>query len=68
MLAPLTGAKVYVMRQYTMEKYMLYNDIYRITRMTSVPTIMVMRVAGGGCARVILGIAMRKAAGISWIV
>ncbi|KAF2169257.1 hypothetical protein M409DRAFT_64982 [Zasmidium cellare ATCC 36951] len=42
MLAPLTGAKVYVMRQYTMEKYMLYNDIYRITRMTSVPTIMVM--------------------------
>ena len=40
MLAPLTGAKVYIMRQFDLSKYMLYNDIYRITRMTSVPTIM----------------------------
>ena len=40
MLAPLTGAKVYIMRQFDLNKYMLYNDIYRITRMTSVPTIM----------------------------
>jgi acyl-CoA synthetase (AMP-forming)/AMP-acid ligase II len=34
------GAKVFIMRAFDVQKYLLYMDIYRITFMASVPTIM----------------------------
>lgn len=37
-----TGAKVYIMAKFNFRQYLLYMDIYRITYMASVPTIMVM--------------------------
>ncbi|KAJ5621649.1 hypothetical protein N7528_006432 [Penicillium herquei] len=36
------GAKIYIMMEFTLERYLLFLDIYRITFMTSVPTIMTM--------------------------
>ncbi|PVH74830.1 acetyl-CoA synthetase-like protein [Cadophora sp. DSE1049] len=36
------GAKVFVMKSFAIDKYLLFMDIYRITYMASVPTIMVM--------------------------
>ena len=36
------GAKVYIMPAFSLEKYLLFMDIYRITFMASVPTIMTM--------------------------
>jgi 4-coumarate--CoA ligase len=42
MNAILSGAKVFIMREFSLEKYMHFLDIYRITNMNAVPTIMVM--------------------------
>jgi 4-coumarate--CoA ligase len=36
------GAKVFIMKKFNLSQYLLYMDIYRITYMASVPTIMVM--------------------------
>lgn len=35
------GVKVFIMPRYSIEKYLLYLDIYRITFLTGVPTLMV---------------------------
>lgn len=42
MMAARLGAKVFIMSKFTLEKYLLYLDIYRITFMSSVPTILTM--------------------------
>lgn len=39
--AALMGVKVFIMMQYSIEKYLLFLDIYRITFLTGVPTLMV---------------------------
>jgi acyl-CoA synthetase (AMP-forming)/AMP-acid ligase II len=36
-----TGAKVFIMRHYTIDRYLLFLDIYRITFLTGVPTLLV---------------------------
>ncbi|KAJ5733813.1 hypothetical protein N7493_002599 [Penicillium malachiteum] len=36
------GAKIFIMMEFSLEKYLLFLDIYRITFMTTVPTIMTM--------------------------
>lgn len=36
-----TGVKVYIMPTYSIEKYLLYLDVYRITFLTGVPTLLV---------------------------
>ncbi|KAL2851053.1 hypothetical protein BJY01DRAFT_261087 [Aspergillus pseudoustus] len=38
--APRLGAKVFIMRSYDVQSYLLYMDIYRISFMASVPAIM----------------------------
>ncbi|KAL2008687.1 hypothetical protein VTN00DRAFT_6881 [Thermoascus crustaceus] len=40
--APLIGAKVFIMPKFTIDTYLLYLDIYHVTTLTAVPTIMVM--------------------------
>ncbi|VUC26745.1 unnamed protein product [Clonostachys rosea] len=39
--AAIIGAKVFIMPKYDLQKYLLYLDIYRITFLASVPTLMV---------------------------
>ncbi|KAK5400809.1 hypothetical protein LTR06_011230 [Exophiala xenobiotica] len=42
MNAPRAGAKVFIMSKFTVAKYLQFLDIYRITLMTTVPTILSM--------------------------
>ncbi|KAM5347464.1 hypothetical protein ACJ41O_010469 [Fusarium nematophilum] len=39
--AAITGCKVFIMPKYSLERYLLYLDIYRITFLTGVPTLLV---------------------------
>ncbi|KAF4996270.1 hypothetical protein FDECE_12514 [Fusarium decemcellulare] len=39
--AAVSGCKVFIMPKYNLEKYLLYLDIYRITFLTGVPTLLV---------------------------
>lgn len=41
MTAARTGVKVFIMMEYTIQRYLLFLDIYRITFLTGVPTLMV---------------------------